>query len=300
MRRRWWYLALIIVWMASAGPAAAAEPAVAPEGTPPSAAQSTSPSAAPKAAAGPTKVAVMALSAPGFDKAVVVNLYGILVAEIDADERYRVVARDEIEALLGFEQQKTLLGCDDTSCLAEIAGALGVEKVISGKVGKVGQTFVINLTMIDHSTARVEKRLIETVRGEEDLLIEAIAEVGRKLIDRKTTAEPAVAQTVADPAAETDAQGSTAAATAGAEPGEGSFPILPVVVLAAGGVGVLAGAGLLGLSAAEYASYQASTDGQEARDLHQRVQLEQIGGGATGALGLAAITAGAVLLLISE
>jgi len=236
----------------------------------------------------PVKIAIMGLKAPGFNAATVENLYGILVAEIDSMPQYKVVARDEIEALLGLEQQKSMLGCDDTSCLAEIAGALGVDKVIAGKVGKVGSTFVVNLTLIDHKTASVENRLVRTVRGKEDMLIEAVAQLGRELVGAE-----GVSSVMTSSSTQTDGEPN-------ADQAGGEFPVLPVVALAAGGVGLIAGAGLLGLSALRYDAYQQSQDTAEARALQEEIPIWWISGGVAGGVGLVAAAAGAVLLVLSE
>ena len=50
----------------------------------------------------------------------------------------RVTTRAEILAVVGLERQKQLLGCseDATSCLTELAGALGVEAIVTGSVAK--------------------------------------------------------------------------------------------------------------------------------------------------------------------
>lgn len=46
------------------------------------------------------------------------------------------------------------MGCGDSSCLAEIAGAMGAEFVVFGDVGKLGETFVINLNLFDNNAVR--------------------------------------------------------------------------------------------------------------------------------------------------
>src|SRR5438309_267107 len=53
----------------------------------------------------------------------------------------KVTSRSEMQALLGLERQKELMGCSDestASCLAELAGALGADGVLTGTLGKVG------------------------------------------------------------------------------------------------------------------------------------------------------------------
>src|SRR5438045_2465034 len=55
----------------------------------------------------------------------------------------QVTTKGEIASLLGFERQRQLLGCstDQASCLAELAGALGVDGLISGSIARFGSGY---------------------------------------------------------------------------------------------------------------------------------------------------------------
>jgi hypothetical protein len=61
-----------------------------------------------------------------------------------------VTTRRDIEQLLGLERQRALLGCadDSTSCLAELAGGLGVEAVVSGSLAKTGGGYTVTLRVL--------------------------------------------------------------------------------------------------------------------------------------------------------
>lgn len=52
--------------------------------------------------------------------------------------------------MIGLERQKKLLGCADdrSSCVAELAGALGTDGIIVGSPGKPGTNFTISLKII--------------------------------------------------------------------------------------------------------------------------------------------------------
>ena len=85
--------------------------------------------------------------------------------------------------MLNLEGQKQVLGCDsDTSCLAEIGGALGVDKLVVGQVGKLADNFIISLRLISPTTAKVDNRISENFVGTEATLIPAIRTAGRKLL----------------------------------------------------------------------------------------------------------------------
>src|SRR5438046_7919376 len=60
------------------------------------------------------------------------------------DAGYQVVTRKQIDAVLGLERQKQLLGCADSSssCLTELAGALGVDAILVGSVARLSGEYV--------------------------------------------------------------------------------------------------------------------------------------------------------------
>jgi hypothetical protein len=58
--------------------------------------------------------------------------------------------------------------------VAEIGGALGVDKLALGNVGKLGRTYLLTLKLIDVNRARVEGRYTETIEAEADALIAAV------------------------------------------------------------------------------------------------------------------------------
>lgn len=67
-----------------------------------------------------------------------------------------VITNSDVQALLGLERQKQLLGCSDqsTSCMAELAGALGADGVVLGTVVRVGRKYQVNVRIIDATSAQ--------------------------------------------------------------------------------------------------------------------------------------------------
>lgn len=76
-----------------------------------------------------------------------------------------VLGVKELEAMLGYEQKKQLAGCTDTSCAVAIGGAFGVDKILMGNLGKVGQSHFFNLKLIDVKAAKVERQFSLLVQG---------------------------------------------------------------------------------------------------------------------------------------
>jgi hypothetical protein len=126
-------------------------------------------------------VAVLDIQGTGIDTQLLPTLTEVLTVEIDALGKYKVVAGRDIQSMLGFEQQKDMLGCTDAACLAEIGGALGVDRIVASHIGKVGSTYVVNIKLINIRKADTEGRVYETVRGEVDALIATIRTSAGKL-----------------------------------------------------------------------------------------------------------------------
>lgn len=126
-------------------------------------------------------VAIMDITGT-IDPALLPTLTEILTVEVDALGMYKVIAGRDIQAMLGFEKQKDVLGCTDSACLAEIGGALGVDRIVQGHIGSVGSTFVVNIKLINIRMADTEGRVYETVKGEVDALIETVRKSVRNLL----------------------------------------------------------------------------------------------------------------------
>ncbi len=114
-----------------------------------------------------TKAAVVDLKPHGVDGAIAQNLTELLTLELKKFEGLGVISREEIKTMLRFQAEKSALSCDDdTSCLVEIGGALGVDYLVTGSVGKLGDSFVVTLKLMDVHRATVASRVSESVRAD--------------------------------------------------------------------------------------------------------------------------------------
>lgn len=69
----------------------------------------------------------------------------------------------DVQAVMAFEQQQQLLGCNGPSCAADLAGALDAEQLIHAQLSLVGQDVLLNASRIRSrdgvSLARVSNKL---------------------------------------------------------------------------------------------------------------------------------------------
>src|SRR5688572_26014147 len=92
-------------------------------------------------AAAPIKIAVMELRADGGADPVIARQLAARVAEVAGKHAGSIIAPDDLRALLEQESKKQLLGCTDDQCMSEIAGALGADRLISGRISKIDRGY---------------------------------------------------------------------------------------------------------------------------------------------------------------
>lgn len=152
----------------------------------------------------------------------------------------RVYTPKDMLTLLGLEEQRSLLNdCSSESCLAEIAGALGAEYVLTGNLAQVGQELLMNVRLLDARAVKVVAGYIARVPATkpESLLDEApkaihalVKEAGLLRAAKSVNATPA--QQVPDPS------GSRVSIPLVVLGGTGAGLGLPLLLVAAGMVAV--------------------------------------------------------------
>ncbi|MBI5529005.1 MAG: hypothetical protein HY897_21970 [Deltaproteobacteria bacterium] len=118
-------------------------------------------------------------------------------------KRFRVIGEKDVNQMLNTEQQKQLAGCTGTSCLVELAGAMGTQYTLDGTVGAVGQSSVLSLSLIDVTKAAVVSRKTAVVKGEREQLLESvhklIAELMAPVLDSARVAGVGAAEAKRNP-----------------------------------------------------------------------------------------------------
>ena len=133
-------------------------------------------------------LALMPLSAKQVTPEIVEILDELLIVTVYELGRYDVIAKGDIQAMLGMERMKSLLGCNESSCASEIGGALGVDMMLTGSVGKLGRELVVTLLLVDAQAFKVKARKQRRLPANEELYARAIEQtvleiVGLRLSD---------------------------------------------------------------------------------------------------------------------
>ena len=112
--------------------------------------------------------------AGGVKKRIATALTPMLHSELSRVQGISLITQDDIRAMLKLDATKGSVGCDDSSCLADIAGALGAELLVTAKLGRVGRSYNLTLTLIQVDGAQVLRRVNGQAKGSEEAAGEAL------------------------------------------------------------------------------------------------------------------------------
>jgi hypothetical protein len=126
-------------------------------------------------------LAVWRLKPLGMDAPTAGRLEALLRAEADRLPGFRLQAPEETERLLAG--QDALAACGgETQCLCAIGATLGVELLVTGLLGELGDDYTFDLKLVSVQPCQERSRINEALSGREDLLIGAIRQALYKLV----------------------------------------------------------------------------------------------------------------------
>ncbi len=158
-------------------------------------------------AAGP-RVAVMPISAgEAISEKSVDSLTQVLAAELRQQSGAQVITSRDLSNLLSLEKQKEMLGCTSDNCMAEIAGAVGADRVVAGDVARLEKSLVVQFRLLDaHKASVVSQSARRFKKGNFDDLLDALPAMVGELLQ----AAPTLVTTGAKPGTTNTTSGTTA------------------------------------------------------------------------------------------
>lgn len=119
-------------------------------------------------AAQPIQLASMGFTQVKVPKALAASFEETFAARLGESGALRVTTQRDIITVLGVERQRQLVGCaeESSSCLAELAGALGAEGFITGDVSQVGRVLQLNVKIISPAGKTLFSALRRVATGE--------------------------------------------------------------------------------------------------------------------------------------
>lgn len=95
-------------------------------------------------------------------------------------EGLEVITAKDIQTLLGVDRQRQLLGCTESSCIAELGSALGCERVLNGQLAQLDDTFRGTLRVISSLSGLVLAEEPVEAKGQK-ALVSALEKAARRM-----------------------------------------------------------------------------------------------------------------------
>ena len=139
------------------------------------------PETAAQLAAGKETVAILDFEGRGISQMEAQTLTDRLMSEMVNTNAVIMVERNQMEEIMqeqGFQQS----GCTTSECAAEVGALLGVQNMVSGSFGKLGNSYTIDAKMFSVSTGGTIRSVSKTYKGEVDGLLNIIEIVAWELV----------------------------------------------------------------------------------------------------------------------
>lgn len=128
-------------------------------------------------------VAVMNIQSAEVDPANCIAITNYMTSELNRISDYRVISWDDVNKILEHKAGLQLLGCEDNECFVEVGGVLGVDYIIVGDIGALGDRYVMSIRKIDINKAETVARASRRVIGNIGLLMDKIPEMVNEIFN---------------------------------------------------------------------------------------------------------------------
>ncbi len=116
-------------------------------------------------AAAPRLAVLPVAAGEGIPPTTAAALSEALSGEVRRRAAVEVITQREISAVLSLERQKEMLGCTSDGCMAELGGALGCDRLVTGDLAKLGESWLVHLRLVETGKARVVAQADRRIRG---------------------------------------------------------------------------------------------------------------------------------------
>jgi hypothetical protein len=137
-------------------------------------------SLAPKKEKASGYAAVMRLESAGIDSGISMVITDVFTNQIQANGKYRVMERSQMNKVLSEQGFQNSGACSTTECAVEIGRLLSIDKMFIGSIGKLGESWVINIRIINIKTGEIVSNLSKQVVGKVDNLSSAAIQMANE------------------------------------------------------------------------------------------------------------------------
>ena len=135
------------------------------------------------------RVAVLDFEGKGISQMEASTLTDRLRSYLVASGSFLVIERGKMNEILG-EQNFQLSGCVSSECAVEVGQLLGVSRMITGGIGKIGKTFTLDVRVIDIETSQIIESVQLDYTGEIDGLLSEIRKIAFRLSGKEVKPTP--------------------------------------------------------------------------------------------------------------
>ena len=128
-------------------------------------------------------IAVMNIQSAEVRPSNCIAITNYMTSELNRFVEYRIISWDDVSKMLEHHAGLQAIGCEDTECFAEIGGALGVDYIIAGDIGALGDRYVMTIRQIDINRAETVGRVSRRVTGNIGLLMDEIPEMVEEMFE---------------------------------------------------------------------------------------------------------------------
>ena len=104
--------------------------------------------------------------------------------------KYQLVSREEMNNIVKEMKFQRTEMCDDVKCYAEIGGALGAKKMVTGSIARMGRMYTLNLKLIDIGKAVDEGMAMKDCECTQQMLLRVVDEAAANLMGVSYTGLP--------------------------------------------------------------------------------------------------------------
>jgi hypothetical protein len=139
-------------------------------------------------AEGKQTVAILDFEGRGINQMEAATLTDRLMSEMVSTEAVIMVERNQMNEILQ-EQGLQQAGCTSSECAAEVGALLGVQNMVSGAFGKLGNTYTVDAKMFSVETGATIRSSSKTHKGDVDGLLVIIEIVAWELVGLQPPAD---------------------------------------------------------------------------------------------------------------
>lgn len=135
------------------------------------------------------RISVYGLKPIGVPADLVTGIQEQLESELIAIGTYEVLSRTDINLILSENRFQQSGACDEESCLVETGTVLGVERIVTGTLSRIGVTYNLVLKIINIKSGRLEASVSRRHTGSADQLLDISGPLLRQLLTGSAVAK---------------------------------------------------------------------------------------------------------------